>query len=112
MNAPNGDRGHPNAAATQFKPGAEWKGNPGGITKEVKAQQRAARELALQYCPRAIQELVKLLDSDDERVRTVAANSILDRGLGKPAQALVGDADEAPIQLAGILKLTKPVASE
>lgn len=108
-----GDHGSQFAALGQFKPGAAWTGNAGGLTKEVRAQQRAARELALQYCPRAIQELVNLLDSEDPRVRIVAANSILDRGLGKPAQALVGgDEGDAPIQLAGILKLTKPVASE
>lgn len=96
MSVPTGT--HPNSAATQFKPGAEWKGNAGGATKEVRAQQRAARELALEYCPRAIQELVMLLDSEDPRVRIVAANSILDRGLGKPAQAIVGDADN-PIEM-------------
>lgn len=103
---------HPNSVATQFKPGAAWTGSAGGITKEQKAQQRAAKAMALDHCPRAIQELVALLDSPDPRVRIVAANSILDRGLGKPALAIVGDDDAPAIQLAGILKLTKPVTSE
>ena len=35
--------------------------------------------------------------------------SILDRGLGKPAQAITGgDEDDAPLKVEGVLKLVRP----
>lgn len=93
---------------TRFKPGQS--GNPGGATKEQRAQQRAVKEKALEHCLEALQKHVDLMrNSPDERIQQASANSILDRGLGKPAQALIGgDEDEAPLQLAGVLKLVKP----
>jgi len=63
-----------------FKKG--WKG--GGrkpIPPEVAEAARAA-------CPRAIDRLKELIESDDERVSVMASNAILDRGYGKPAQPL------------------------
>ena len=44
------------------------------------------KKLARTKCPAAIDKLVALLASKDERIQLAAANSILDRGLGKPAQ--------------------------
>ena len=41
-------------------------------------------KLARQAAPRAVQRLIELMDSEDERVAAVACNSILDRALGKP----------------------------
>lgn len=37
-----------------------------------------------------------------------AIKEVGDRLDGKPAQAIIGDADEAPVQIAGVLKLVKP----
>ena len=44
---------------------------------------RAVR-LARQAAPYAVQRLIQLMDSEDERVAAVACNSILDRAFGKP----------------------------
>jgi hypothetical protein len=38
--------------------------------------------------PKAVAVLGELLDSDDDRVRVMAANAILDRTFGKPVQAV------------------------
>lgn len=47
----------------------------------------------------AIQKIVALMASPDERVALAAAQSLLDRGYGKPAQAIVGgDEDDPPIR--------------
>lgn len=90
------------ATPGSFKPGNEyefkkdgpnpgWKpgqsGNPGGrpkIDKEI-------RELAQTYSIQAVETLAAImLNHDyDPRVRGFAANSILDRAVGKPAQAVV-----------------------
>lgn len=60
-------------------------GNPGGrpaILREV-------RELAQSHCAEAIRTLHELMTtSGDERVRLSAADSILDRGIGKPLQSV------------------------
>ena len=40
--------------------------------------------LAREAAPRAVQRLIGLTDSEDERVAAVACNSILDRAFGKP----------------------------
>jgi|SRR6185436_3094417 len=94
-------------ATTQFKPGKS--GNPGGMTKEQRAQIAVVRSAALEHCPQAIRELVELMNSTDPKVKLAACNSILDRGMGKPAQAITGgDEGDAPLQLAGVLKLVKP----
>ncbi len=57
-------------------------GNPGArpkIPDEVKAL------LKLQ-APNALQKLLTLMESNDERIALTAANSILDRAWGKPTQ--------------------------
>lgn len=46
------------------------------------------RELAQQHCPRAIERLAELIDSPDERVAVAASTAMLDRGIGKPMQAV------------------------
>jgi HEAT repeat protein len=43
------------------------------------------RELAQERQARAIDVLTELMESDDERVRLAAANSLLDRGSGRPS---------------------------
>jgi HEAT repeat protein len=58
------------------------------------------KKLARTKSPAAIDKLVQLLDSEDERIALAAANSILDRGLGKPAQDVnVGGQTENPFRL-------------
>jgi hypothetical protein len=59
-------------------------GNPGGrvgVPREV-------RDLARQHTTTAIERLVHWMNSNDPRASVAAANSILDRGYGKPAQLL------------------------
>ncbi len=60
-------------------------GNPGGRPKEV----AEVRELARQYTEEAIQTLVTLMQSAKlERTRLAAASELLDRGYGRPPQAI------------------------
>jgi len=65
---------------TPFKPGAS--GNPSGrpkIPDDVK------KILKLQ-APNALQKLLTLMESNDERIALTAANCVLDRAWGKPTQ--------------------------
>ncbi len=59
------------------------------------------KKLARTKCPAAIDKLVSLLDSEDERIQLAAANAILDRGLGKPPQDVNhgGQQGGAPFEL-------------
>lgn len=70
-------------------------GNPGGRPKEV----AEVRALAQQHSRKAIEVLASLLDSDDEKSKIAAANSILDRAVGKPPQAIVGDDESDPVSV-------------
>ena len=63
------------------KTGGRRKGMPNKATAEVKAAFRKhGKEL--------VTALLKLTKSDDERVRLGAIQAALDRGWGKPAQAV------------------------
>ena len=65
-----------------FQPGQS--GNPGGRPKEdieVKALARTAG-------PEAVEKLVELMRGDDRRTALAAAQALLDRGFGKPSQAV------------------------
>ena len=75
-----------------FQPGQS--GNPGGRPKGEGRVREAARDLT----ERSIAVLAGALDDDDARVRIKAAEVILDRGWGKPPQAIVG-ADEGPLEM-------------
>ena len=68
----------PALAANRWKPGQS--GNPSGHSGEYGQAVRLARQAA----PYAVQRLIQLMDSDDERVATVACNSVLDRAFGRP----------------------------
>lgn len=57
-------------------------GNPSGRPKTIKE----VRDLAREEAPRAFRRVVKLIDSDDERVAFVAAQEVLNRAYGKPSQ--------------------------
>lgn len=69
-------------AATMWKPGQS--GNPGGrpvMPQDVKEALQAGSK-------RAAERLVELIESDDPRVATVAAQAVLDRLYGKPTQSV------------------------
>lgn len=71
-------------------------GNPGGRPKET----GEIRELARKHGPEAIRTLALHMAGDDPRVAVAAAQALLDRGFGKPAQAIVGgDDDDQPLKL-------------
>lgn len=73
-------------------------GNPGGRPKEA-AQ---VKELARKHAPAAIRKLFELMKCGNPRVEVAAAQAVLDRAYGKPAQAIVGDDDAPPIRIARI----------
>ena len=63
--------------------------NPSGRPKENPEIKQYAKEKSLE----ALKKLYEIMTtSDDDRAIIIAANSILDRGLGKPAQELIHDA--------------------
>ncbi len=68
-------------------------GNPGGRPKVAKDVQALART----HTKTAIETLVKCMQTADPRTRVAAAQALLDRGYGKPAQAVTGEADQ-PIE--------------
>ena len=81
---------------TAWKPGQS--GNPGGRPKEV----GHVRELARQWTEQAIQTLADIMQdpSQPARARVAAAESLLDRGYGKPTQPIAGDDAMDPIRVA------------
>ena len=73
------------------KTGGRQRGVPNKATRELKATfQKHEKKL--------VKALLELTRSDDERVRLGAIQACLDRGWGKPAQAVqVGGDPNAPI---------------
>jgi hypothetical protein len=71
-------------------------GNPSGRKKDD-APLMELRAIARQYTNEAILALVAALD--DEKTRVPAAIALLDRGYGRPAQAITGADGETPIQI-------------
>jgi hypothetical protein len=66
-------------------------GNPGGRPKA----EGEIRELAQKHGPEALQRLVDLMGSANERVAVAAAQAVLDRAYGRPVQGLqLAAADE------------------
>lgn len=86
-----------------FKKGQS--GNPGGRPKEVSE----VRELAKEHGSAAIERLVQLMSSDNERTAVAACEAILNRGYGKPAQSvtLAGEEDGPPVQLEGVVRFVR-----
>lgn len=77
-------------------------GNPGGRPKEA----ARIKALAQAHSESAIRKLVALMDSETESVALAASNALLDRAIGKPAQAIVGDSEHDPVQIAWPLPRT------
>jgi hypothetical protein len=68
----------PALAAHRWRPGQS--GNPAGHSGTYGEAVKLARAAA----PKAVDRLIELIDSADERVAAVASNAILDRAFGKP----------------------------
>ena len=75
------------------KSGGRRKGTPNRATAEIKAAfQKHGDDL--------VDALLKLTKSDDERVRLGAIQAALDRGWGRPAQAVeLGGPDGSPVKV-------------
>lgn len=81
----------------RFPPGVS--GNPKGRAlkpPEILAVEAAARIHTME----ALDTLVACMRCDDPRVRVIAANSILDRGHGKPMQSISGRIEHLDITAA------------
>lgn len=73
-------------------------GNPGGRRKE----DFRVKEFAKEHTQLAIETLVHLCENGKaESTRLAAAVALLDRGWGRPAQAIIGseDPNDAPLRL-------------
>lgn len=68
-----------------FQPGQS--GNPGGRPKELADIKALARE----HTTSAIERLAFWLASDNPKASVSAATALLDRGWGRPAQAITGE---------------------
>jgi hypothetical protein len=70
-------------------------GNPKGRTKAATLDE--IRAIARRASPEMVELLIKIArDSESDRSKVAAANAVLDRAYGKPAQML-GDADGNPM---------------
>ena len=80
-------------------------GNPGGRPKEVVE----VRDLARSHSTRAVERLVELIESENERTAVAACEAILNRGYGRPAQSvsLSGEEDGPPVQLEGVVRFVR-----
>lgn len=72
-------------------------GNPGGRPKETAAVRDAARKYGL----KAIKKLYQLMSCGNPRTEVAAAQALLDRGYGKPAQQVIlnGDEEGGPLKV-------------
>lgn len=77
-------------AAPRGKPFTAGKsGNPTGRPK-LPEDIKHVRELAREYTAQAVTTLVEVMAGDSAAAKVAAANALLDRGWGKPEQAIVG----------------------
>lgn len=72
-------------------------GNPGGRPKLV----GKVRELAQEKGEAALRLLIEIMENTNEptETRIKAAEKVLDRGFGRPAQAVTGEDGEGPAQI-------------
>ena len=57
-------------------------GNPGGRPKAIVELKKLCQEAT----PKAIRKVIRLINSEDERVALAAAQTVIERGYGKPTQ--------------------------
>lgn len=78
----------------------EGAGRPKG---SVNATTKTLREAARAHTQDALGVLHQIaLSGESEAARVSAANSLLDRGYGKPSTVLTGDEEGGPIQIAAV----------
>lgn len=84
--------------------------NPGGRTKAAKEIAR----LAAEHGPEAIAQLARILvSSEDEGARIKAAEVLLERGFGKPMQAVeLSGPDGGPLNVRGLIDAPPPETRE
>jgi hypothetical protein len=95
------------AGASNLKPFQKGKsGNPAGRPK-IPAE---LREMARAASPQALQALIEVMadKAAPQSARVSAANSILDRGYGKPAQPIDGDGEGGAIKTSIEVRFIRP----
>lgn len=78
-----------------WKPGTS--GNPSGKPKPENDIGATVIAMCRKLGPKAINKLSAMIDSEDERISLSACVYVLDRGFGKPVQAVTGDNTAASI---------------
>lgn len=87
-----------------FKKGVS--GNPGGRPKEFEELKSLARE----HTREAIETIVAVMRDQlaDKATRVTAADKLLDRGWGKPAQAMTGEGGEGAVMHEVVMRIIDP----
>ena len=81
-------------------------GNPSGRPKEHREIERMARS----YAPEAIDRLVEIMrQKRAPKLALKACEVLLDRGFGRPAQAITGEGGEGPVRI--VVKWPEPEPS-
>lgn len=81
------------------KTGGRKKGTPNKGTVSTPKLAKTIKELATPHAPAALQRIVNLIKSMDERVSLAAAQTILDRAYGRAPQAVTGEGGEGPVTI-------------
>lgn len=76
-------------------------GNPGGRPKEI----HEVKELARAHTKEAIDRLVHWMRSNDAKASVSASQALLDRGYGKPAQAIEGVGEDGSLVMTGYISM-------
>lgn len=87
-------RSNPNRGS---KPGERRGGREKGVPNKAT---RTLKEMAREYTAEALAVLVEVATGgESEAAKVAAANSLLDRGYGKPSQVLNGDEDGGAVRV-------------